>query len=100
MYLFGVKEMMNEELEVWDDEPLDDYVEMEDPLSLIIGFVDSALAKSFFHDDYIEPAVPVSHEEFAPSQEFCCVITKNKSSSWAEDLANFTTMAELNRVYN
>jgi len=28
------------------------------------------------------------------------VITKNKSSSWAEDLSDFTSLAELNRVYN
>lgn len=98
--VFGVKEMVNEELFAWDEEVLDDHVEMEDPLDLIIGFVDSTLAKSFFSDSYVEPAAPARDEQFCPSQRFCCVITKNKSSSWAEDLADFTSIAEQNRVYN
>ena len=92
--------MENEELEVWDKEPSDDYLEMEDSFDLITAFVDCTLAESFFCDSYIESAAPAKNEKLDSRRRFCFVITKNKSSSWAEDLADFTSIAVLNRVYN
>lgn len=92
--------MRNAELEVWDEElPPDDYLGVDDPLDLVRAFIDCTLAKSFFCDSQQEPAAPAKVAR-SPHGRLCFVITKNKSSSWAEDLADFTSLAELNRVYN
>ena len=93
--------MINEELEVWDEElPPDDYLGVDDPLDLVRAFIDCTLAKSFFCDSQQEPAAPAKVAKPLTNGRLCFVITKNKSSSWAEDLSDFTSLAELNRVYN
>lgn len=93
--------MMNEELKELDEElALDDQLGVDDPLDLIRAYIDCALAKSFFCDSHLEHAAPVKNDQQDSDRRLFFVITRNRSSSWSEDISDYTSIAERNRTYN
>lgn len=89
--------------EVNEDELLfDDEVVVEDLVSLIGAFIDRSIANKFFDDppQPVIPAVTGREKTVICGGRLHFVITKNRSSSWAEDLSDMVSIKELTRVFN
>lgn len=84
-----------------DDLTSDDEVVMEDVISLIGAFIDRSINDRFFNEppEPVPPAV-VQRKKPVTAGRLCFVITRNKSSSWAEDLSEMGSLEKRTRVYN
>jgi hypothetical protein len=91
---------------------MDDELELDDALNLIRCFINFSLNKQDQCGNQHEPVPPalserpvimerpVTSEKPVTSGRLCFVITKNKSSSWVEDLADCVSVEERSRIYN
>ncbi|HBG19495.1 MAG TPA: hypothetical protein DDY32_09550 [Desulfobulbaceae bacterium] len=73
---------------------------MDDELDLIKGFIEYSINRTDTCFNQQEPAPQVICERSLAKGGLHFVITKNKSSSWAEDLHECRSVAERTRVYN
>ena len=90
--------MLNEEFE------MDDVVGLEDPLDGFRAFARYSVNQSEYRSNLHEP-IPlpiISEPPVTPvtNGRLCFVITKNKASSWAEDLSELVNVEERTRIYN
>lgn len=83
-------------------EMMDDELGLEDSSDLVKAFIDYA-AKRYENFDFAirsEPAQSVINERQVPGGRLCFVITKNRTSSWVEDLSEMVSLEERTRIYN
>lgn len=83
-------------------EMLDDESCLFDSSDYVKAFLDYA-AKRYEDVDFsarLEPLPPADHERSVASGRLCFVITKNKTSSWVEDLAEMVSLEEKTRIYS
>lgn len=73
---------------------------MDDELDLLREIIGHSAGKPKNCKDQQEPFLPKLSEKTATDGRLCFVITKNKSSSWVEDLYECISVNERTRVYN
>lgn len=73
---------------------------MDDELDLLREIVGHSTGKPKNCNDQQEPFLPKLSEKSTTDGRLCFVITKNKSSSWAEDLYDCISVTERTRIYN
>lgn len=73
---------------------------MDDELDVSKGFIAHSINKPKNCNDQQEAVLPGISDSPDTSGRLCFVITKNKSSSWVEDLYDCVNIAERTRVYN
>lgn len=81
-------------------ELMDDELGWEDPFDPVKAFVDYAAKRYMDFGSLPEPVQPVVSERPVTGGRLCVVITRNKASSWVEDLSEMVTIEERTRVYN
>ncbi|KJS00353.1 MAG: hypothetical protein VR65_12595 [Desulfobulbaceae bacterium BRH_c16a] len=77
---------------------MDDELAWEDAVDLIKTYIESSVNEKF--NPQKQDVATAYNERPAPHRRLCFVITKNKTSSWAEDLADCVSFEERNRVFN
>jgi len=83
-------------------EMMDDELGLDDPSDLVKAFIDYA-AKRYENFDFgirPEPAQSVMNERQVSGGRLCFVITKNRTSSWVEDLSEMVSLEESTRIFN
>lgn len=83
-------------------EMMDDELGLEDSSDLVKAFIDYA-AKRYEDFDFgnrLESVPPVLDERQVAGGRLCFVITKNRTSSWVEDLSEMVSLEERTRIYN
>ena len=80
-------------------EMMDDELGLEDSTDLVKAFIDYA-AKRYENFDFGNRPEPVVNERQVTGGRLCFVITKNRTSSWVEDLSEMVSLEERTRVYN
>lgn len=85
---------------------MDDELELDDALNLIRCFINYSLNKQGRCDnrqESVPPAIlerPITRKKPVTGGKLRFVITKSKSSSWVEDLADCVSIEERTRIYN
>ncbi len=78
---------------------MDDELAWVDSSDVVKAFVDYAAKRYVDRDCLPEPASPIVERPVAGGR-LCFVITRNKASSWVEDLSEMMSIEERTRVYN
>ncbi|KJS02040.1 MAG: hypothetical protein VR65_06655 [Desulfobulbaceae bacterium BRH_c16a] len=91
---------------------MDDELELDDALNLIRCFINYSLNKQGRcgnRQEPVPPAIcespvimerPTTREKPVTGGRLCFVISRSKSSSWVEDLADCLSIEERTRIYN
>jgi len=85
-------------------EMMDDELGLEDSSDFVRAFIDYA-AKRYENFDFgnspeREAVPPIMNERQVTGGRLCFVITKNRTSSWVEDLSEMVSLEERTRIYN